>query len=53
MHRTKRQRNERERLQQLRQISPHIKRVSMMGELPASLAHEIKQPIFRALSGGC
>src|SRR5207244_11031140 len=40
--------NERERVQQLQAHLAHINRVSMMGELTASLAHEIKQPIFAA-----
>jgi len=36
---------ERERLRQVEADLEHINRVSMMGELAASLAHEIKQPI--------
>jgi PAS domain S-box-containing protein len=36
---------ERERLRQLEADLAHINRVSMMGELTASLAHEVKQPI--------
>jgi PAS domain S-box-containing protein len=44
----KRAENERERLQQLQADLAHINRVSMMGELTASLAHDIKQPIFAA-----
>jgi PAS domain S-box-containing protein len=39
---------ERERLRQLEADLAHINRVSMMGELAASLAHEIKQPITAA-----
>jgi PAS domain S-box-containing protein len=39
---------ERERLHQLEADLAHINRVSMMGELAASLAHEIKQPIAAA-----
>jgi len=39
---------ERERLRQALAELAHINRVSMMGELTASLAHEIKQPIFAA-----
>ena len=39
---------ERERLRQLEAELAHINRVSMMGELTASLAHEIKQPIAAA-----
>jgi signal transduction histidine kinase len=37
--------HERERLRQREEKLAHINRVSMMGELAASLAHEIKQPI--------
>jgi signal transduction histidine kinase/CheY-like chemotaxis protein len=40
---------ERERLRQLEADLTHINRVSMMGELAASLAHEIKQPITAAV----
>jgi signal transduction histidine kinase len=39
---------ERERLRQLEADLAHINRVSMMGELTASLAHEIKQPLAAA-----
>jgi PAS domain S-box-containing protein len=38
-----------QRLRQLEADLAHINRVSMMGELAASLAHEIKQPIAAAL----
>src|SRR5882672_791306 len=41
---------ERERLHQLESDLAHMNRVSMMGELAASLAHEIKQPISAALT---
>jgi PAS domain S-box-containing protein len=41
----KRAAEERERLRQLEADLAHINRVSMMGELTASLAHEVKQPI--------
>ena len=41
---------ERERLRQLEADLAHINRVSMMGELAASLAHEIKQPIAAAVT---
>ncbi len=41
---------ERQRLHQLEADLAHINRVSMMGELAASLAHEIKQPISAALT---
>jgi PAS domain S-box-containing protein len=44
----KRAEEERERLRQLEADLAHINRVSMMGELAASLAHEIKQPITAA-----
>jgi len=40
---------ERHRLHQLEADLAHINRVSMMGELAASLAHEIKQPIAATL----
>jgi PAS domain S-box-containing protein len=46
----KRSEQERERLRQLEADIAHINRVSMMGELAASLAHEIKQPIAAAVS---
>jgi PAS domain S-box-containing protein len=41
----KRAEQERERLRELERELARINRVSMMGELAASLAHEIKQPI--------
>ena len=41
-------REERERLRQLQSDLAHINRVTTMGELTASLAHEIKQPITAA-----
>jgi signal transduction histidine kinase/CheY-like chemotaxis protein len=44
----KRAEEERERLRQLEADLAHINRVSMMGELTASLAHEIKQPLAAA-----
>jgi signal transduction histidine kinase/DNA-binding response OmpR family regulator len=44
----KRAEEERERLRQLEADLAHLNRVSMMGELAASLAHEIKQPIAAA-----
>jgi PAS domain S-box-containing protein len=46
----KRAEEERERLRQLEGDLAHINRVSMMGELAASLAHEIKQPIAAAVT---
>jgi signal transduction histidine kinase len=45
----KRAEEERVRLHRLEADLAHINRVSMMGELAASLAHEIKQPIAAAL----
>jgi PAS domain S-box-containing protein len=44
----KRADEERERLRELEADLAHINRVSMMGELAASLAHELKQPITAA-----
>ena len=44
----KRTEQERERLRQLEIDLAHLNRVSMMGELAASLTHEIKQPIAAA-----
>jgi PAS domain S-box-containing protein len=41
---------ERQRLRQLEADLAHINRVSMMGELAASLARELKQPISAALT---
>jgi PAS domain S-box-containing protein len=41
---------ERERLHQLEDELAYISRVSMMGEMAASLAHEIKQPIAAAMT---
>jgi PAS domain S-box-containing protein len=41
---------ERERLRQAQADLAHTNRVSTMGELTASLAHEIKQPIFAAVT---
>jgi PAS domain S-box-containing protein len=48
----KRAEEERERLRQLEVDLAHLNRVSMMGELAASLAHEIKQPIAAAALNG-
>jgi signal transduction histidine kinase/FixJ family two-component response regulator len=45
----KRAEEERERLRQLERDLVYMNRVSMMGELTASLAHEIKQPITAAV----
>jgi PAS domain S-box-containing protein len=44
----KRAEEERERLRQIQADLAHLNRVSTMGELTASLAHEIKQPMFAA-----
>ena len=44
----KRAEEERDRLRQMELDLAHINRVSMMGELAASLAHEINQPIAAA-----
>ena len=46
----KRAEQERVRLRQLEADLAHINRVTMMGELAASLAHEIKQPIAAAVT---
>ncbi|MGO9437029.1 MAG: MEDS domain-containing protein [Terracidiphilus sp.] len=43
-------REERERLRQAQDDLAHINRVTTMGELTASLAHEIKQPITAAVT---
>ena len=51
----KRAEEERERLRQLEGELAHTNRVSMLGELTASLAHEINQPITAAITsaGAC
>src|SRR5581483_7590193 len=51
----KRAEQERERLRQLEAELQHTNRVSMLGELTASLAHEINQPITSSLinAGAC
>jgi C4-dicarboxylate-specific signal transduction histidine kinase len=46
----KRAEEERERLRQLQADLAHIHRVTTMGELTASLAHEVNQPIAAALT---
>src|SRR5205085_12513495 len=46
----KRAEEERERLRQLQADLAHTNRVTTMGELTASLAHEIKQPIAAAVT---
>jgi signal transduction histidine kinase len=46
----KRAEEERERLRQLEAELAHINRVSLMGELAASIAHEINQPLSGVVS---
>jgi len=46
----KRAEQERERLRQIEDDLAHINRVTMLGEIAASLAHEIKQPIAAAMT---
>jgi PAS domain S-box-containing protein len=46
----KRAEDERERLQRLEAQLAHTNRLSMLGELTASLAHEINQPIAAAIT---
>ncbi len=46
----KRAEQERERLRRLQEDLAHVNRVSMMGELTASLSHELKQPITAAIT---
>ena len=48
----KRAEQERERLRQLESDLAHINRVSMMGELAASVAHEVNQPLTGIVSNG-
>lgn len=48
----KRAETERDRLRQLEVELAHLNRVSTMGELAASLAHELKQPIAAAITNG-
>jgi len=48
----KRAEQERERLRQLEADLAHINRVSMMGELAASIAHEVNQPLSGIVSNG-
>ena len=48
----KRAEQERERLRQLEADLAHINRVSMMGELTASIAHEVNQPLSGVVSNG-
>ncbi|HXZ31696.1 MAG TPA: two-component regulator propeller domain-containing protein [Terriglobales bacterium] len=46
----KRSEEQRERLRQLEADLAHINRVSMMGELTASIAHEVNQPLSGVVS---
>ncbi len=48
----KRAEEERERLRQLETELAHINRVSMMGELATSVAHEVNQPLTAIVSNG-
>jgi PAS domain S-box-containing protein len=48
----KRAEKERERLRELEADLAHINRVSMMGELTASIAHEVNQPLSGIVSNG-
>jgi C4-dicarboxylate-specific signal transduction histidine kinase len=48
----KRAEEERERLRELETELAHINRVSMMGELAASIAHEINQPLSGVVTNG-
>jgi PAS domain S-box-containing protein len=48
----KRAEDERARLYQLEADLAHINRVSMMGELAASIAHEVNQPLSGVVSNG-
>jgi len=48
----KRAEEERERLRQVEADLAHINRVSMLGELAASIAHEVNQPLSGIVSNG-
>jgi PAS domain S-box-containing protein len=48
----KRAKEQRARLQQLEADLAHINRVSVMGELTASIAHEVNQPLSGVVSNG-
>ena len=48
----KRAEEEREKLRELETEFAHINRVSMMGELVASIAHEVNQPLSGVVSNG-
>jgi PAS domain S-box-containing protein len=49
---SKRAEEERARLQQLEADLAHLNRVSIMGELTASIAHEVNQPLSGVVSNG-
>ena len=46
----KRAERERDRLRQIQADLAHVNRISMMGELTASLSHELRQPITAAMT---
>ncbi|MBV8357606.1 MAG: PAS domain-containing protein, partial [Deltaproteobacteria bacterium] len=48
----KRAEEEREKLRQLETALAHVNRVTMMGEMTASIAHEINQPLSGVVSNG-
>jgi len=48
----KRAEEERERLRQIEADLAHLNRVSMLGELAASIAHEVNQPLSGIVSNG-
>ena len=48
----KRAEEERERLRQLEAELAHLNRVNIMGELAASIAHEVKQPLAAVATSG-
>lgn len=48
----KRAQEEHERLRRLEADLRHLNRVSVMGELAASVAHEVKQPLTGIVSNG-
>jgi PAS domain S-box-containing protein len=48
----KRAEEQRERLREIEAELAHINRVSMMGELAASIAHEVNQPLSGVVSNG-
>jgi signal transduction histidine kinase len=52
VHRALREARERERLRRLEAELAHKNRVSMLGELSASIAHELKQPLAAIVMSG-